>query len=69
LAQALRQVMGLPQATQGLLGKVDLFPLNGWFGMPGILPTLPAACRDAPACPSAKGNGAALHYQLSGFVR
>ena len=28
LAQALRQVMGLPQTAHGLLGRDDLLPLN-----------------------------------------
>lgn len=30
-AQALRQLMGLPQATQGLLGRWALLPLKSFF--------------------------------------
>lgn len=32
LAQLLRQVISRPQATQGLLGKADLLPLNPFSG-------------------------------------
>ena len=31
LAHALRQVIGLPQTAQGLLGRVDLLPLKSAF--------------------------------------
>jgi hypothetical protein len=35
LAQALRQLMGRPQAWQGLRGRWDLWPLRDWLGMAG----------------------------------
>jgi hypothetical protein len=36
-AQALRQLMGLPQTAQGLLGRWALLPLNGWgMGVGGV---------------------------------
>jgi hypothetical protein len=34
-AQALRQLMGRPQAWQGFMGRWDLWPLRGWLGMAG----------------------------------